>query len=240
MNDYAETRQRLERTAAGIQHTPLSHVSFQINLTECSANHWGSCSEGFCGLPAELHGPGRVAGLRRWISIMQALSTPPHQPLYMSTVSSSEGDWQKLTQVTFDVLVSMAGIVQLPQFRFSSSLEKQSVVAAPCCNAFWLPIWLSIQTKKRQAKFLHAALINTALLRSRLTTQVRQGQKPSWPCRQMKCGLWMPLVGSHSPSGRSSSRVKPWSTSWQVMIGSCHTTPRYCFLHTTSDILLRM
>jgi len=51
------------------------------------------------GLCAELHGPGRVAGLRRWVSIMQALSTPRLQPLYTSTVSSSEGDWQTLTQV---------------------------------------------------------------------------------------------------------------------------------------------
>ena len=48
---------------------------------------------------AELHGPGRVAGLRRWVSFMQALSMPKLQPLYTSSVSSSEGDWQTLTQV---------------------------------------------------------------------------------------------------------------------------------------------
>ena len=54
---------------------------------------------------AELHGPGRAAGLRRWITIMQSLSTPPHQALYTSSATSSEGDWQTLTQVRLSPLL---------------------------------------------------------------------------------------------------------------------------------------
>ena len=58
------------------------------------------------GVGAELTGHARVVGIRRWVGIMQSLSTLQEQaPLYVSQPLSplgspgGEGDWQTLTQV---------------------------------------------------------------------------------------------------------------------------------------------
>ena len=57
---------------------------------------------------AELTGQARVVGIRRWVGIMQSLSSLQEQaPLYVSQPLSplgspgggAEGDWQTLTQV---------------------------------------------------------------------------------------------------------------------------------------------
>ncbi len=89
-----------------------------------------------CCLRAELHGPGRVAGLRRWISVMQALSMPKLQPLYTSSVSSNEGDWQTLTQVRRAAAI-MRGSLLLVHFLWCPFCWSEALPASGSCTSGW-------------------------------------------------------------------------------------------------------
>ena len=108
LNDFAETRVRLERAAAG-ELWQRMHAKF----------HPPACAiigfvEGYARLAdsmhtlctAELQGHARTVGIRRWVAIMQSLGTLQEQaPVYISQPLSplgspaGEGDWQTLTQV---------------------------------------------------------------------------------------------------------------------------------------------
>ena len=206
MNDFADTRDRLDRTAAGkYAHCCQHQLSRRAGCVILEANEVGlprhdapghtnnapiseHVSFTRCRMRAELHGPGRVAGLRRWVSFMQALSAPKLQPLYTSSVSSSEGDWQTLTQV-----------------RGAHGVEQ------------WLPAWVvaAAAGAVKSADHFSRRSLNadeaggcechtlTAHLGRRWTPQARQVRACSWPCMPMTCGLWTPLLESRSPSERS-------------------------------------
>lgn len=96
LNDFSETRDRLERTAAGTACIVcLSRLcSYSISKSRHERN-WCVIN---C---ADLNGQARLVGLRRWTSIMQSLRTLQEQgPMYTTQpLSSSEGDWQTFTQV---------------------------------------------------------------------------------------------------------------------------------------------